>query len=170
MNAASNIRIRRAESRDAPAIALLLAEAFAEYRPLYTPAGYEATGIANQQVISRIKEGPVWIAMLDELVVGTISVVSRRKSLYIRGMAVAPLARGQRIGKMLLTHVEKFAVSQGFSSLFLSTTPFLDRAIRLYESFGFRKTDEGPHELFGTPLFTMEKSLTLSEPPAVAGG
>ncbi len=94
MNAASNIRIRRAESRDAPAIALLLAEAFAEYRPLYTPAGYEATGIANQQVISRIKEGPVWIAMLDELVVGTISVVPRRESLYIRGMAVAPSARG----------------------------------------------------------------------------
>src|SRR5205807_8593172 len=43
MNAPSDIRIRRAESRDAPAIVLLLAEAFAEYRTLYTPAAYEAT-------------------------------------------------------------------------------------------------------------------------------
>ena len=60
---------------------------------------------------------------------------------------------------MLLTHVEKFAASQGFSRLFLSSTPFLDRAIRLYEAFGFRRTAEGPHELFGAPLFTMEKLL-----------
>ena len=111
MNARSDIRIRRADFRDAPAIALLLAEAFSEYRPLYTPAGYEATVIANQQVINRIKEGPVWIAMWDELVAGTISVVPKGESLYIRGMAVAPSARGQRIGKMLLTHVEKFAAS-----------------------------------------------------------
>ena len=43
MHTPSDIRIRLAESRDAPAIALLLAEAFAEYQPLYTSAGYEAT-------------------------------------------------------------------------------------------------------------------------------
>jgi ribosomal protein S18 acetylase RimI-like enzyme len=159
MSALPDIRIRRAEFRDAPAIALLLAEAFAEYQPLYTFAGYEATVIANQQVLTRIKEDPVWIAVLDELVVGTISVVPKGESLYIREMAVLPSARGRRIGNMLLTHVEKFAASQGFSRLFLSTTPFLDRAIRLYETFGFRQTDEGPHELFGTPLFTMEKRL-----------
>ena len=67
------------------------------------------------------------------------------------------LARGERIGALLLTHVEEFARTEGCSRLFLSTTPFLDRAIRLYERFGFRRTLEGPHELFGTPLFTMEK-------------
>jgi len=160
MNAPSDIRLRRARFRDAPAIALLLREAFAEYQPLYTPAGYEATVIANQQVLTRIKEGPVWIALLDESIVGTVSVVPRNKSLYIRGMAVSPSARGRRIGGMLLTQVEKFAMGQGSRRLFLSTTPFLDRAIRLYETFGFCKTDEGPHELFGTPLFTMEKVMT----------
>jgi hypothetical protein len=29
----------------------------------------------------------------------------------------------------------------------------------LYEKFGFQRTGEGPHELAGTPLFTMEKKL-----------
>lgn len=159
MNTPSDIRIRRAEFRDASAIALLLAEAFTEYQPLYTSSGYEATVITSQQVMTRVKEGSVWIAVLDELVVGTISVVPKGESLYIRGMAVLPSARGKGIGQLLLTHVEKFAASQSFSRLFLSTTPFLDRAIRLYEAFGFRQTDEGPHDLFGTPLFTMEKLL-----------
>ena len=76
-------------------------------------------------------------------------------------MAVLPTARGQRIGELLLVHVEQFAVSKGFRRLFLSTTPFLDRALRLYEKFGFRRTDEGPNDLFGTPLFTMEKAIAV---------
>jgi hypothetical protein len=42
----------------------------------------------------------------------------------------------------------------------LSTTPFLAFAIALYERFGFRRSDAGPRELFGTPLFTMTKDLT----------
>jgi hypothetical protein len=41
----------------------------------------------------------------------------------------------------------------------LSTTPFLDAAIALYERCGFRRTAGGPLELAGTPLFTMEKRL-----------
>jgi len=36
----------------------------------------------------------------------------------------------------------------------------LSRAIRVYESFGFRRTEDGPQDLFGTPLFTMEKALS----------
>jgi ribosomal protein S18 acetylase RimI-like enzyme len=43
--------------------------------------------------------------------------------------------------------------------MFLSTTPFLIGAISLYERAGFRRTGEGPHDLFGTPLFSMEKVL-----------
>jgi hypothetical protein len=43
--------------------------------------------------------------------------------------------------------------------LFLSTTPFLTHAIVLYEGLGFQRSNEGPHDLFGTPLFTMVKTL-----------
>jgi hypothetical protein len=41
----------------------------------------------------------------------------------------------------------------------VSTTPFLLRAITLYERCGFRRTGDGPEDLSGTPLFTMEKTL-----------
>ena len=151
--------MRLAGAADAPAIAFLLAEAFAEYRPLYTPAGFAATSITPDEVANRIEQGPVWVAVRDETILGTVSVIPKGQSLYIRGMAVLPTARGQRIGELLLTHIEKFAAAGVFRRLVLSTTPFLDRAIRLYEHFGFRRLDEGPNELFGTPLFTMEKVI-----------
>lgn len=154
-----SIEVRLAGAPDAPAIAFLLAESFAEYRPLYTPEGYAATSITPEQVANRIEEGPVWVAVRDGTIVGAVSVIPKGRSLYIRGMAVLPTARGQHIGELLLTHIEQFAATERFRRLFLSTTPFLDRAIRLYEHCGFRRTNEGPDELFGTPLFTMEKSI-----------
>lgn len=151
------IRIRLAEIGEAQAIAALLFESFVEYESLYTREGFAATAITGEQIVARMSEGPVWVAVLDERIVGTASVLAKAESLYIRGMAVLPAARGERIGALLLTHIEEFAKTEGFSRLFLSTTPFLDRAIRLYEHFGFSRTSEGPHELLGTPLFTMEK-------------
>jgi len=155
-----NIETRLAESRDAPAIATLLADSFAEYKSLYTSEGYAATAITSEQVANRISEGPVWVALADESVAGTVSVVVKSGSLYIRGMAVRPSARGERIGERLLAQVERFAESNGIRRLFLSTTPFLDRAIRLYEHQGFQRTQQGPHDLHGTRLFTMEKFLS----------
>jgi ribosomal protein S18 acetylase RimI-like enzyme len=157
LSSAPNIRIRLATTNDAEAIASLLLESFVEYESLYTPEGFAATAITREQIVDRMGEGPVWVAVRDQVIVGTVSVVAKAESLYIRGMAVLPAARGQQIGEVLLTHIEEFAATGACRRLFLSTTPFLDRAIRLYERFGFRRTSEGPHELFGTPLFTMEK-------------
>ena len=155
----NNVMIRLAELKDAPAVACLLSEAFVEYRPLYTPEGFAATVITAAQVETRMSDGPVWAAICDTVIVGTISVVRKGDSLYVRGMAVHPAARGQRIGERLLKQTEDYAKTLSLARLFLSTTPFLDRAIGLYEKFGFRRINEGPHELLGTPLFTMEKLL-----------
>ena len=157
MSRSPDVRIRLATERDAQSIASLLYESFVEYEALYTPEGFAATAITSEQIVDRMREGPVWVAVHDDAIVGTASVAAKGESLYARGMAVVPTARGQRIGELLLRHIEEFAGDEGFPRLFLSTTPFLDRAIRLYESFGFRRTDEAPHELFGTPLFNMEK-------------
>lgn len=155
----SGIFMRLAEPGDAAIIARLLEDSFAEYRELYTVAGYRATAIREEQVIDRIRVGPVWIALLNETIVATVSVVPKGNSLYVRGMAVKPSARGHHIGELLLTRIERFAISEGCERMFLSTTPFLGRAIRLYESFGFQRTEEEPHDLHGTPLFTMQKLL-----------
>ena len=153
------ITIRRAVVDDAPAVVSLLYESFLEYESLYTVAGFAATVISRSGVIDRMRAGPVFVATMNSKVVGTVAIVPKDESLYIRGMAVHPSARGQRLGEQLLRYVENLANSQGARRLLLSTTPFLERAIRLYESFGFERTDEGPHDLHGTPLLTMQKLL-----------
>ena len=151
-----------AEPADAAAVAAALREAFAEYRASYTAEAFAATTPAAEQVRGRMDEGPVWVALRDEVVVGTVSVVPRGESLYVRGMAVLPAARGLKVGETLLRQVEEFAAAHGHRRLYLSTTPFLSRAIRLYERAGFSQTGEGPHDLHGTPLFTMEKVVRPS--------
>jgi ribosomal protein S18 acetylase RimI-like enzyme len=154
-----DLQIRIATPADASAIEAVLREAFVEYRASYTAEAFAATTPSGEQIRSRMEEGPVWVAVLGGVVVGTVSVVARGESLYVRGMAVSPAARGRRLGEALLQQVEEFAATQGCGRLWLSTTPFLSRAIQLYERAGFRRSDEGPHELCGTQLFTMEKDV-----------
>jgi len=148
-----------AQPKDAASINSVLHKAFLEYRPQYTEAAFAATVPSSAEIVRRMEEGPVWVARDGTVTVGTIAAVKRNQSLYIRGMAIIPEARGKGIGGILLKGVERYGLEQEIGRLFLSTTPFLSRAIRLYESYGFCKCAHGPHDLFGTPLFTMEKLL-----------
>lgn len=157
---ARQIQIRRAQPDDAAVIAAVLYQSFVAFKALYTEDGFSATTPCKEQIEARMREGPVLVASCDGAIVGTVSVVARGNALYIRSMAVLPAARGSGAGSALLEQVEGWAAAEGATRLFLSTTPFLESAIRLYEKFGFRRTSDGPFDLFGTPLFTMEKSLS----------
>jgi ribosomal protein S18 acetylase RimI-like enzyme len=152
-------KIRLATASDLPEVASVMHASFAEYRSLYTGEAFLATTPTKEQLACRMQEGPIWVVTTGENKVGTVSVVVRNDDLYIRGMAVLPAARGLRLGELLLNHVEEFAREKSCKRLVLSTTPFLLSAIRLYERAGFQRTDEGPHDLFDTPLFTMAKDL-----------
>jgi GNAT superfamily N-acetyltransferase len=159
----SSASIRLATAADLPALSSLIHSSFIEYQPAYTTEGFAATTPSSDELRKRMLEGPIWVAVRDGVLLGTVSVVSRGDELYIRGMAVVPAARGLGLGGLLLRTVEDFALAQNCERLVLSTTPFLLRAIKLYERFGFKRTADGPHELFGTPLFTMAKELVTKK-------
>jgi hypothetical protein len=152
--------IRMAMPEDAALIASVLESAFIEYRSSYTDEGFAATTLTKDKVEARMNEGPMWVALYNGVIVGTVAAVAKGKALHVRGMGIVPAARGKKIGDLLLKHVENFAATRGYMRMTLSTTPFLRRAIKLYERFGFKRSGEGPFDLFGTPLFTMVKDLT----------
>jgi nitroimidazol reductase NimA-like FMN-containing flavoprotein (pyridoxamine 5'-phosphate oxidase superfamily)/GNAT superfamily N-acetyltransferase len=154
---ASAIEIRSAKPEDSAQVASVLESAFAEYRSSYTDVGFAATVLTKTKVEARMAEGPMWVALQNGVIVGTVAALSKGEALHVRGMGIVPAARGKQIGELLLKHIEDFARRQGHTRMTLSTTPFLARAISLYEHFGFERSDEGPLDLFGTPLFSMEK-------------
>ena len=159
MTAAAQINIRRAVLEDATAVAKVLLDSFVQFKALYTDGGFSATTPGPEQILARMREGPVWIASRKNKDLGTVAAMVKGKAVYIRGMAVLPAARGSGTGAALLQHVENWANAQGCVRLFLSTTPFLSAAIRLYERSGFRRAKLRPHDLHGTPLFVMEKNI-----------
>ncbi len=156
------VAVRKAQPSDAAEMAAVLARSFAEYEALYTPDAFAATTPKSDEIRRRFSEGEMWVATLEERIVGTVSVIPENESLYIRSMAILPEARATGLGERLLIEIENFAVAGGYRRLFLCTTPFLHRAIRLYERFGFAVSSESPQELKGTPLVTMSKKLLVS--------
>ena len=146
--------IRAAEPSDAESVARVLAESFAEYESSYTPRAYAATVPSIDEIKRRFGEEKIWVAVCGERIVGTVAAVPKNDSLYVRSMAIVPTARGQKIGEKLLTEIENYAADRNCWKLFLNTTPFLKRAIRLYKKFGFVR--RGTDDLFGTSLVPME--------------
>ena len=67
--------IRLAAPEDAPAIANLLHESFAAFEPLYTEGGFKATTPTAPKVLERMQEGPVWVALRECQVLGTVAIV-----------------------------------------------------------------------------------------------
>jgi GNAT superfamily N-acetyltransferase len=151
---------REAQPRDASAIAAVLRAAFAQYKCRYTLAAFAATTPSGEEIARRLGEGPIWVVLLRDTVVGTASILPRGEALYLRSMAVVPRVRGQGAGRLLLSQVECYAIMNGYERIELSTTPFLTDAIRLYERAGFYRTEGGVADLLGTPLITMTKALS----------
>ncbi len=58
------------------------------------------------------------------------------KRLYVR-----PQFRERKIGKLLVQKIIADAKEIGYSHMLLDTLPFLEKAIHLYQSFGFYETD-----------------------------
>ena len=153
------MRIRTAVLGAVSAIASTLHKAFLEFEPFYTPEAFAATVSSHGRIRLRLGEGPIWVALQGAVVVGTVSVAPKGEALYVRGMAVDPVARGGGIGRELMKRIEEYATERGFKRLYPSAAPFLIGATRLYEKCGFVRNEDGPDNLFGTPLFTMEKKL-----------
>src|SRR5688572_21254167 len=95
---AANVLIRSATVDESQAIASLLKQAFIEYEPLYTPAAFAATTPTPHQIRRRWNEGPVWVAVQKHGIIGTVAAVPKSAGLYIRSMAMLPVATGHGNG------------------------------------------------------------------------
>lgn len=114
---------------------------------------YVADGLARH-VLGRGPRERVWIAELDEEIVGCIGIVAadEEELAQLRWFLVAPAARGHGLGRRLLDEALAFARGAGYARVMLWTVDLLAGAARLYRAAGFTRVEAEARRLWGRDL------------------
>ncbi len=152
--------IRRATALDASGILNCLAAAFEPYRTSYTPAAYLDTVLSAETVSQRLQSMHVFVAVRSQgEVIGSIAcAIADSNEGHLRGMAVMPQFQGHKIAESLLQAAEEELRRLGSSRITLDTTEPLLRAVRFYESHGYRRSGKIT-DFFGMPLHEFVKQM-----------
>jgi len=104
----------------------------------------------------------IWMVEKDGIVAGSIAIVQASiEQAQLRWFLLHPDLRGQRIGHKLMEEALSFSKAHGYSMVFLWTASVLTAAARLYESFGFRMTEETTHVLWGATVTEQRYELNF---------
>jgi GNAT superfamily N-acetyltransferase len=105
----------------------------------------------------------IWIVEDGERIVGSIAIVkSSEETAQLRWLLLHPEVRGHGIGRRLVEEALDFCRDAGYSSVFLWTVDTLPIAAKLYQSVGFRPTEELAHELWGSMVTEVKYELLLN--------
>ena len=80
-----------------------------------------------------------YVAVLDEMVVGYVCLMSLFEEAQILNIAVAPQQRGRGVARMLMELAVSIARERGAEVLVLEVRESNTAAIKLYEDFGFER-------------------------------
>jgi GNAT superfamily N-acetyltransferase len=111
---------------------------------------YVAGGLAEfVQKFSPDKDR-IWLAEKNVRIIGSIAIVGYSEvDAQLRWFLVHPDYRRLGIGRELLEGALQFCKERKYKAIFLWTTSELVEAGRLYTRFGFSKTEEKTHEIWG---------------------
>jgi GNAT superfamily N-acetyltransferase len=119
-------------------------------------------GPLSDFVCSGNKLQRLWIAERDGRIVGCVAIVAASpRTAQLRWFLVDPSARGTGLGKRLLEAAVAFCKDCGYSDVVLWTESALTAAAHLYQSAGFRKTEEKPGRMWGVDLVEEKYELHL---------
>ena len=154
------IEYRLARPEESDAISELLLESFGLFEAEYTPGAFKYTTPDTEEVRGRFDEGPIWVAMDQGSMIGTVSGMAETDRFYVRSMAVRPDAQRLGLGQRMLEILEAFARDKDFKLIYIYTTHVLPGAKRLYEKNGFYVLREtAPEEWHDMGGLEMEKIL-----------
>ena len=105
--------------------------------------------------------GEIFFVMVGDQVQGTCALIKQDDAVYeLAKMAVAPEARGQGLGTLLLETAIAWARTREATRLILVSNTILTSAIRLYQKHGFITTHRGPHPAYATANIAMKLDLS----------
>lgn len=126
--------LRRAEPADATGLASCLDAAYARYENRISdlpPMSEDCTG--------EIARNQVWLAVLEDQIVGALVLATDDGYLKLANLAVRPEYNGKGIGRALIALSESEAAKQGFGERRLNTHVAMPENVRLYSRLGWRE-------------------------------
>jgi N-acetylglutamate synthase-like GNAT family acetyltransferase len=104
----------------------------------------------------------IWIVEKEGRIIGSAAIVKfSEKEAQLRWLLLHPKVRGRGLGRRLVEDALDFCRDVGYSSVFLWTVNTLPIAAQLYQSVGFKQTDELTHELWGSTVTEVRYELAL---------
>jgi len=133
-----------------------------EYGYDQTFEAYVAEGLAKFVQFYNSNSDKIWIMEEENQIIGSIAIVGHSKlEAQLRWFFVHPNYQGLGLGKYLLNETIQFCKKQEFKVIFLWTTIELKTAIHLYLKFGFVKTEENSHKIWGKTVIEERYDLSL---------
>lgn len=104
----------------------------------------------------------IWIVEKEGKIVCSSAMVRFSESeAQLRWLLLDRSVRGIGLGRQLVEEALKFSSDAGYLDIFLWTVKSLTAATKLYDSFGFRKTQEETHEIWGGVVTEVRYELKL---------
>jgi ribosomal protein S18 acetylase RimI-like enzyme len=140
--------VRPANAGDTEAVANCVKAAFTPY--IERIGKPPAPMLADFPAI--IAAGQVWIAEMDNQVVGVLVQYETEDGFYIDTVAVIPALQGAGVGRALLVFAEHEAQRRGLKSIYLCTNTKMTENQVFYPKIGYveydRRLDQGYDRIF----------------------
>jgi len=133
-----------------------------EYGYDQTFEAYVAGGLAEFVQSFSPSKDRIWLAETKGRIIGSIAIVGHSEvDAQLRWFLVHPDYRGLGIGKKLMKKALQFCKEHKYKTIFLWTTNELTEASHLYTCFGFTKTEEKTHKIWGKKVTEEKYDLHL---------
>ncbi len=98
--------------------------------------------------------GRLYLALCDGVPVGCIALrPMSAKAAELKRLFVRPAYRGRGIARALIERILQDAAEIGYHRVLLDTLPFLQSAIRLYRTLGFREIEPYNDNPMGSSIY-----------------
>ena len=149
----SDIELKQAKKEDAEAIRFLTREAYAKWVPLI---GREPLPMSVDYDEAVAKHRFDLLLMGGELA-ALIETVPHDDHLLIENVAVSPCHQGKGLGRKLLDHAERLAVTAGHGEIKFYTNKLFAENLAIYDKLGYQVERE--EELMGGVCVHMKKAI-----------